>query len=521
LHLRVIQASYTWDSPYADAIEIVEYTIVNIGTKKIDSAYVGFFYEADVGPISTPNYWTHNFSGYYSDSRTGYVHNPVDLGSTPSGVTLLAAFHNRDSIPLNSLSYAFNWFPGPNTPVPDLAKYAMMSSNFVKPDEFPSLSDSRFVFSFGPFTINPGSPPLPGVTPDTIKIAVAILSGYDPRGNHLLILKRNASRALNIYKKQSLQIPSTPPSPPLHADVGFRRVTLNWKWTPADSAITGRGSPETNWDTTSIVARRYADRIDPPFIPGFDSLSGGRNFEAYKIWRSEFDTDIDPLTGQYQEPPLTSFTLLKQIDVPTDSFEYNTGYGPGPNGEYHFDGLLPNTYTDSNLVRGKVYWYSVTSKSIPDIVIQEGVEVAIDPLESSITGRNSNLTRIELPFAVSTQLGKVSVVPNPYRTDHNYTQEFGGYEGSIGLWNETKRVIKFINLPAKCTIRVFSLSGDLVRTIHHDGSLNADGSTASFPRGDHEMELVSESNRALASGIYIFAVESDLGTQTGKFVIIR
>ncbi len=35
------------------------------------------------------------------------------------------------------------------------------------------------------------------------------------------------------------------------------------------------------------------------------------------------------------------------------------------------------------------------------------------------------------------------------------------------------------------------------------------------------MFLVSESNRALASGIYLFQVESPLGMQMGKFVIIR
>jgi len=75
--------------------------------------------------------------------------------------------------------------------------------------------------------------------------------------------------------------------------------------------------------------------------------------------------------------------------------------------------------------------------------------------------------------------------------------------------------VKFINLPEKCIIRIFSLAGDLVRTVHHDGG------GGSFPRGDEDVLLVSESNRALASGIYIFTVESEFGVQTGKFVIIR
>ena len=39
--------------------------------------------------------------------------------------------------------------------------------------------------------------------------------------------------------------------------------------------------------------------------------------------------------------------------------------------------------------------------------------------------------------------------------------------------------------------------------------------------GELSWDILSESNRALASGVYVFTVESDLGTQVGKFVLIR
>ncbi|MEK9139407.1 MAG: hypothetical protein AAB393_19995, partial [Bacteroidota bacterium] len=389
MNLRIIEACYAWSNPYADAIMIVEYTIVNFGRKIIDSAYVGFFYEADVGPISAPLYWTRNFTGYYPNSRTGYVHNPVDRGSTPSGVALLST-----SKSLDSLRYSFNWFPGPQTPPDDRGKYALMSSGNIRRDEFPSLSDTRFVFSFGPFFIKPSGADRDTVRyprGDTLKIAVAILSGYDPAGNHLRALQRNASRALDIYLNQGIQLPKTPPSPPLRIEVGFRKVTLNWRWTPADSVgPNGRKNPELNWDSTNQVSRRYPDRIDPPFEPGVDPLRGGRNFSAYKIWRSEHPGTFNFFTNKWDPPPDNSYTLIRQIDVPTDSFEYNIGRGPGPNGEYHFDGLQPDTFVDSNLVRGNVYWYAVTSKSIPNLAYQQiviggqvvTVEVPVDPLES-------------------------------------------------------------------------------------------------------------------------------------------
>ncbi|MBX2989750.1 MAG: T9SS type A sorting domain-containing protein [Bacteroidetes bacterium] len=489
--IKVVQSSYAWDDPYAEAIIINEYKIFNVDTARtIEDVYVGFLCDADVGPVNVTNYFQRNFTGYYQNARTAYIHNPSDRGSTPVGISLL--YPDPDTTIIKK--YTFQWFPGNNTPAPDVPKYDMMASGNIRPDEFPSLSDTRFLFAFGPFTL----------TPDTVlKIAVGIISGTDLRD-----LQKNANRAVDIYKNQGIKLPSTPPSPPLRAEVGFRRVKLDWKWRPGDFELFGRPDPETNWDTTSQVARWDTSRISPPYPPGIDPSRGGRNFEAYRLWRSEHP-GVNPATGRPLVPD-ASFTLLKQFDAIgyTDStrFEYETG--------------LQYEFIDSNLVRGKVYVYSVTSKSIPNIAYQTIrigdrdtlVTVPVEPLES---GKLTNAVRVDLPFAISQDANKVSVVPNPYRTDRDYKLESGGYEGLTSSWTENERKVKFINLPEKCIIRIFSLSGDLVRTVQHDGG----GGT--FPRGDADVLLVSESNRALASGIYIFTVESNLGVQTGKFVIIR
>jgi hypothetical protein len=487
LGLKVLQTSYAWEDPYAEAILIFEYRILNIGRFRIDSAYVGYSVDADVGPSHVALYYQRNFTAYIAASRTAYVFNPVDAGSTPVGFSLLST-----SKPLDSLRYTFQWFPLGLTPPTDAEKYVMMSSGTIRPDEYPALSDTRFLFAFGPFTLFPGSPER---DPDTVKIAVAVVSGYSVRIDHRLILQRNTARALDIYLNQGIRLPATPPSPPLRVNVGFRRVALDWRWREGDRELYGRSDPEQNWDSTNQQAEHYAYRTtNPP--PGFDSARGGRNFSAFRLWRSENPRFPD-----------NSFVLIRQFDDPRDSFEYNTG--------------LQYEYVDSNLVRGKTYVYAVTSKSIPNIVWQEipsgdsvvPVAVPVDPLESS---KLVNASRVDLPFSVSTTPGAVRVVPNPYRTDRQYSLESGGYEGPSGEWDENRRKIKFINLPGVCTIRVFSLAGELIRTIEHDGR---DGS--GFPRGDHDMLLLSESNRALASGIYIFQVESPLGMQMGKFVVIR
>jgi hypothetical protein len=106
----------------------------------------------------------------------------------------------------------------------------------------------------------------------------------------------------------------------------------------------------------------------------------------------------------------------------------------------------------------------------------------------------------------------------------DYTYENGGYEGLGRAWDEGKRVIWFIHLPAKCTIRIFSLTGDLVATIDHDDPTRQaleQNDNVPRPIGQEEWNLLTESGRAIASGVYVFTVESEFGRQVGKFVVIR
>jgi hypothetical protein len=66
----------------------------------------------------------------------------------------------------------------------------LLSLGTIREDEFPALSDTRFVISFGPFTVQPHSVP----NPDTLRIAFALLSAPD-----VTQLQQRASRARDIY----------------------------------------------------------------------------------------------------------------------------------------------------------------------------------------------------------------------------------------------------------------------------------------------------------------------------------
>ena len=78
---------------------------------------------------------------------------------------------------------------------------------------------------------------------------------------------------------------------------------------------------------------------------------------------------------------------------------------------------------------------------------------------------------------------------------------------------ETGRKLWFTGLPARSRIQVFTLAGDLIKTLEHDDPNS----------GQEAWDLISEPVRAIASGLYIYAV-TDLDTgdvQRGKLVIIK
>ncbi len=100
----------------------------------------------------------------------------------------------------------------------------------------------------------------------------------------------------------------------------------------------------------------------------------------------------------------------------------------------------------------------------------------------------------------------VKVVPNPYLV-HNEWQQ-----------SSLIRRLRFINLPSECVIRIFTINGDLVKTIMHKATI---GSVQGDAGGDEWWDLLTDNRQLVASGVYIFHVDSRVGQQTGKFVVIR
>jgi len=108
----------------------------------------------------------------------------------------------------------------------------------------------------------------------------------------------------------------------------------------------------------------------------------------------------------------------------------------------------------------------------------------------------------------------VYVYPNPYRIDGGYAR--AGYENRDRTRSaERSRAIHFANLPRVCTIRIYTVSGDLVQQIDH---YYPEGG----PEAMHETwNLISRNTQAVTTGLYIWSVSSALGNQLGKLLIIK
>ena len=119
---------------------------------------------------------------------------------------------------------------------------------------------------------------------------------------------------------------------------------------------------------------------------------------------------------------------------------------------------------------------------------------------------------------IEAELGRIRVVPNPYFVTNRAVTAEG-----------TDRIF-FTHLPPKCTIRIYTMSGELVREIEHEHSapFSPDDRLAQGDKGGTEtFELLNLYNQALASGVYIYHVEardeSDavVGDRVSRFAIIR
>ena len=175
-------------------------------------------------------------------------------------------------------------------------------------------------------------------------------------------------------------------------------------------------------------------------------------------------------------------------------------------------------YIDRDIHNGFIYFYSVTATDhalLPsdnelNIQLPVGEGLGGDPGSSftnTIPGTNAQTAEERERDGVN-----IYVFPNPATRDAlgEYQELFPNGDDPTGVR------VTFTNLPkANNTISIFTVSGDLVQTIFHDGNTGA---------GHTSWNLMSRNGQEIVSGVYLYTVEADddrFEDFIGKFVVVR
>ena len=106
-------------------------------------------------------------------------------------------------------------------------------------------------------------------------------------------------------------------------------------------------------------------------------------------------------------------------------------------------------------------------------------------------------------------LAAVAVVPNPYVA----TSGFETAPEQVFTYGRGERRVDFIHLPQVCTIRIYTLVGDHVRTLEHAGGI--------FD-GTESWNLLNKDGHDIAPGVYIYHLETPGGAQKlGRLAVIK
>lgn len=533
--------SYAWNYSYAEFFVICNYEITNNSTNRWDSIWMGQWADLVVRNLNvTRDAGTAFFNKGRNGTDTRYKAIYAWLGDNAAddanyiqsygalqflGMEWKGMFFNEDKpdtflsrgFKAPNVNYSF-WnftsvFPEFTKPADDLGRYEKMITG----------NDSTQIYSSnGPFNGPPANwiqlisaGPLPSVAPgEKFNYVVAYVCA--PKtvkqvvGNNILStpqsrvdLVSNLSRTRATYVGEDINEDGKY-DPALDANgngVLDRFVLPEPPATPKMKIVPTESKVEVYWDAASI------ESVDP--------ISRVKDFEGYRLYRSNAGDDLDQNLGDNNQ-------LIAQWDSAGNDIGYNNGFGAVLLKEpVTFDGdpvTYRFKYTMDNLLNGWQYQFTVTSFD------KGNEELNLASLESSFT---ENEMRV---FAGTTTqpiekkaTPHVGVYPNPYKTS-------AAWDGNT---SRTQKIY-FTNLPAKCTINVYTSNGDLVATMNHDAS-TYQGEDAKwfevygsedkmvFSGGEHAWDLLSNSKTTISMGVYLFTVKDEKtgNIEVGKFAIMK
>lgn len=472
LTVSVSQRSYLWSYRFAEAFVIVSFTIKNEGTGILRNLCLGIFAELASGWKGAYDTWRPPGSSWFKKKKLEY-------------------FPNQRMISEHHYNYQAGTAPSWGAiailgtkgqgvpPINDVPVSFNWWDWYEERDSLDKYVDRyRLQLMSNREIDNPAEIPVPDGNIDPVEM---ISAGPFPEmvpGDSVVFVCAflggldRASLIENVeWAQRAFENNYVLPSPPQPA---------RFKIAPESGAI------NLYWDSSPETT------LDPFYnIP---------DFEGYRIYitRKEGATSDD-------------FELVRDVDV-IDSLGYDTGFDSIRETNQIDTTIYDYHYRISNLKDGFKYWVALTSydKGMPE----QGVE----SMQSGVLA-----TKVLAIPGPSEQIdGTVHVFPNPYKGE--------------AVWDgarDREKYVWFINLPSRATIRIYTLAGDLVKTIDFDADTYTGADVQglkisserilAMPGGMCAWDLISQRDQAVATGLYIFSVEDKQTgkNQVGKFMVIR
>ncbi len=293
--------------------------------------------------------------------------------------------------------------------------------------------------------------PLGDLAPgETLPVTLAIVNGFN-----LNLINVNSRQALAMFQAD-FRGPASPDAPRFEVEPLDRAVKIAW---------------EANAENS----------LDP--------ISKTKDFEGYRVWRTQNKLD---------------YTLVADFDL-VNGLGFDRGL-PERNAQGKYE------FIDRGLPALTQVFYVVTAYDNGDNGDGIGhpefdrAKSNVGELESS---RGSERQKAAIPnSATVNSLDEIYVAPNPYVGSSEF-ERAGRFDAAGNV--SYPKVIQFVKLPARATIEIYTLAGNLVQTLEH-----TDGT------GIELWNLRTRLNQEIVGGIYLYRVSTPEGNEKiGKFLVVK
>ncbi|MCX6132534.1 MAG: hypothetical protein NTU47_01860 [Ignavibacteriales bacterium] len=368
----------------------------------------------------------------------------------------------------------------------------------------------------GPFSLAPG---------ESMVITMATVAGFRLEGI------QKAVRAARWAYAQNYVLPVLPPLPDMKVtNTLTKSVAVEWDTrAEAEPGFAGYKIYKSSQylkkyflEDGMRVSDRYQENMTPGPLPANLKKPVNPKFDAFG------QVNATASQGSYQPDTWGTWDLVAVIPTASKS-TYATGASPG----YTY------RYEDKDVVLGFSYWYYVAAYKEGTFTGPDGETTT--RIETHSTNRNgaTGLWALTYPFAIQNanfgktattdaaasaagmknvgavqivysalapagSVGTVGVRPNPYKRAALHDNRANVYDHKL----------LFYNLPPSCKITITDVSGQIIDVINF--------SSTDANRGSTFWDMFSKDGLEVASGLYLYVVESPTGDRKiGQFSILR